>query len=136
MIAGRETVMVLEGDEVSRRDLLRLLEGAGYDVSSPDACEGGLRAAREKGVDLLLLDEQFSGRECGDLLAEFKGASATADIRVILLSSGPAGARVRGLDFGADDVVTRPWEPTELLARVRTQLRAKKALDELRTRLR
>ena len=43
---------------------------------------------------------------------------------------------MRGLDLGADDVVTRPWDPTELLARVRTQLRAKKALDELRTRLR
>jgi len=136
MNAARETVLVLEGDEASRRDLERLLEGAGYDVSSPDACEGGLRAAREKGADLLLLDEQFSGLKCGDLLAEFKGASATADIRVILLSSGAAGARVRGLDLGADDVVTRPWEPAELLARVRTQLRAKKALDELRTRLR
>jgi DNA-binding response OmpR family regulator len=136
MNAARETVLVLEGDEVSRRDLLGLLEDAGYDASSPDTCEGGLRAAREKGADLLLLDEQFSGLECGDLLAEFKGASATADIRVILLSSGAAGARVRGLDLGADDVVTRPWESTELLARVRTQLRAKKAQDELLTRLR
>src|ERR1700730_3687887 len=37
-----------------------------------------------------------------------QGASATADIRVILLWSGAAGARVRGLDLGADDVVTRP----------------------------
>src|SRR6516225_1309578 len=136
MNAARETVLVLEGNEASRRDLERLLGGAGYDVSSLDTCEDGLRAAREKGADLLLLDEQFSGLECGDLLAEFKGAAATADIRVILLSSGAAGARVRGLDLGADDVVTRPWEPAELLARVRTQLRAKKAQDELRTRLR
>ena len=136
MNAAHETVVVLEGDEASRRGLVRLLEDAGYDVSSPDTCEGGLRAAREKGADLLLLDDQFPGLQCGDLLAEFKGASATADIRVILLSSGAAEARVRGLDLGADDVVTRPWESTELLARVRTQLRAKKAQDELRTRLR
>ncbi|HEY6291687.1 MAG TPA: trypsin-like peptidase domain-containing protein [Terriglobia bacterium] len=136
MNEAREMVLVLEGDEASRRDLLRLLEGAGYDVSRPDTCDDGLRAAREKGADLLLLDEQFSGLECGDLLAELKGASATADMRVILLSSGAAGARVRGLDLGADDVVTRPWETTELLARVRTQLRAKKAQDDLRARLR
>ena len=136
MSAARDPVLVLEGDEASRRELERLLEGAGYDASSPDTCEAGLRAAREKGADLLLLDEQFSGLNCRDLLAEFKGASATADIRVILLSSGAAGARVRGLDLGADDVVTRPWDPTELLARVRTQLRTKKSLDELRTRLR
>jgi len=136
MSAAGDSVLVLEGDEASRRELELLLEGAGYDVSSPDTCEAGLRAARGKDADVLLLDEQFSGRQCSDLLAEFKGASATADIRVILLSSGEAGARVRGLDLGADDVVTRPWDSTELLARVRTQLRAKKALDELRTRLR
>ena len=136
MSAAGDSVLVLEGDEASRRELELLLEGAGYDVSSPDTCEAGLRAARGKDADVLLLDEQFSGRQCSDLLAEFKGASATADIRVILLSSEGAGARVRGLDLGADDVVTRPWDPTELLARVRTQLRAKKALDELRTRLR
>src|SRR5215472_7094769 len=123
MNAARETVLVLEGDEASRRDLERLLKGAGYDVSSPDTSEAGLRAAREKNVDLVLLDEQFSGVEWGDLLAEFKGGAATADIRVILLSSEAAGTRVRGLDLGADDVVTRPWEPSELLARVRTQLR-------------
>ena len=135
MNATRERVLVLEGDETSRRDLLRLLEGAGYDVLSPDTCEDGLRAAREKGADLLLLDERFSGLECRDLLAAFKGASATAYVRVMLLSSGAAEARVRGLDLGADDVVTRPWEPSELLARVRTQLRAKKAQDELLRRL-
>ena len=136
MNAARETVLVLEGDEASRRELVRLIEDAGYDVSSPETCAAGLRAAREKGADLLLLDEQFPGLQCGDLLAEFKGASATADIRVILLSPGAAEASVRGLDLGADDVVTRPWEFTELLARIRTQLRAKKAQDELRTRLR
>ena len=106
MNAARETVLVLEGDEACRRDLERLLEGSGYDVSSPDTSEGGLRAARGKSVDL------------------------------ILLSSGGVGARVRALDLGADDVVARPWEPSELLARVRTQLRAKKVQDELRRRLR
>jgi DNA-binding response OmpR family regulator len=136
MNAARETVLVLEGDEASRRDLERLFESAWYVVSSPDSSEGGRRAAREKGVDLVLLDEQFSGLEWGDLLAEFKGAAATADSRVILLSSGAVGARVRSLDLGTDDVVTRPWEPSELLARARTQLRAKKVQDELRRRQR
>jgi serine protease Do len=135
MTASRETVLVLEGDEACRRELESLLEGAGYDVLSPDAGERGLRAAHEKGADALLLDEQFPGVEWGDLLAEVKGASATADMRVILLTSGAARARVHGLDLGADDVVTRPWEPAELLARVRSQLRAKKAQDELRRRL-
>ena len=88
MSAVGDSVLVLEGDEASRRELELLLEGAGYDVSSPDTCEAGLRAARGKDADVLLLDEQFSGRKCSDLLAEFKGASATADVRVILLSSG------------------------------------------------
>src|SRR5215472_2807241 len=136
MKAARETVLVLERDAVSRRGLERLLEDAEYDVSSPDSSEGGLRVAREKGADLVLLDDQFSGLEWSDLLPELKGAAATADTRVIVLSSGAVGVRVRGLDLGADDIVTRPWDPSELLARVRTRLRTKRVEDDLRRRLR
>jgi DNA-binding response OmpR family regulator len=121
MNAANESVLVIESDEAFRHDLARLLEGAGYDISTSETSEGGLRIAREKGVDLVLLDEQFSGLERSDVVAEFKGGAATADIRVILLSSGAVGARVRGRDLGANDVVTRPWEPGELPARVRTQ---------------
>jgi len=85
---------------------------------------------------LLLLGANLKELDCCPLLAEVKGSSATADVRVVLLSAGGAGERSRGLDLGADDVVSRPWNAQELLARVRAQLRAKHTLHELREKTR
>lgn len=134
MDSEREKILIMEGDESSRQSLEELLRGAGYEVYAESLCQEGLKSAQERAVDLLLLDADLSGLVCGDLLAELKGASATEGIRVILLASGGAGERIQGLDLGADDVVSRPWDPLELLARVRVQLRARKAQDELRQR--
>src|SRR6266699_943711 len=50
---------------------------------------------------------------------------------VILLTQGGGAERARGLDLGADEVLSSPWEAAELLARVRVQLREKRAFDEL-----
>src|SRR5260370_25382687 len=131
-----EKILVLESEESSRQSLKDLLEGAGYQASTIGSCEHGLRLATEEHADLVLLDEKFSGLNCGDLVAAFKGASVTADLRVVLLASGGAAERVRALDLGADDVLTRPWDPAELLARVRVQLRWKKAQKEMGERVR
>src|SRR5207253_6672091 len=65
-----------------------------------------------------------------------KGNAATAGTRVILLTQGGGAERARGLDLGADEVLTSPWEAAELLARVRVQLREKHAFDELREKTR
>ena len=55
---------------------------------------------------------------------------------MILLTWGGGAERARGLDLGADEVLTSPWEAAELLARVRVQLREKHAFDELREKTR
>ncbi len=126
----------MEGEESSRQVLEDLTREAGYEVFATGSCQQGLELARERQVDLVLLDGHMPGLVCSDLLAELKGASATSGIRVIVLESGGAGERARGLDLGADDVVTRPWHPNEVLSRVRVQLRAKKAHDALGERTR
>jgi DNA-binding response OmpR family regulator/S1-C subfamily serine protease len=129
-----EKILVLESGESSRRNLEELLVGAGYEVSTECLCEQGLKAAREQGMHLLLLDSALAGLDCANVLAELKGAAATSGVRVILLEAGGASERARGLDLGADDVVSRPWDSQELLARVRAQLRAKRAADNLHER--
>ena len=53
-----------------------------------------------------------------------------------MLSLGGSGERTRGLDLGADDVLSLPFDPPELLSRVRSQLRSKHIADESRERLR
>jgi DNA-binding response OmpR family regulator/S1-C subfamily serine protease len=131
----REKILILEGDEPARQSLQDLLQASGHEVLASGSCEEGLKIAGTQGVDLVLLDTNLSGQICGDLVAAFKGASATANVRVILLTPGGPPERARSLDLGADDVVSRPWDEAELRARVRLQLRNKKAQDDLREKM-
>jgi len=131
----REKILIIEGEESARQGLQELLQTSGYEVLAPGSCEEGLKIAGAQTVDLVLLDTNVSGQVCGDLVAGFKGASATANIRVILLTPGGPAERARSLDLGADDVVPSPWDEAELRARVRLQLRNKKAQDDLRQKV-
>jgi DNA-binding response OmpR family regulator len=126
-----ESILIAEGDEGLRRQLENELRSAGYDVSSAASQEEGFQAVKTRGVDVFLLSANLSDLMCCNSLAEIKGLAATASTRVILLVHGGAAERARGLDLGADDVLTSPSEPAEILARVRAQLRAKRSMDEL-----
>jgi serine protease Do len=131
-----DKILLLEGETSSRRALEDLLLEAGYEVTSSDSCHRGFQFAREIQPDVILLDEALAGLACGDVLAELKSGSSTKGLRVILLVSGAAPERVHALDLGADDVLSRPFDPHELQARIRVQLRLKRTEDELRDRLR
>jgi DNA-binding response OmpR family regulator/S1-C subfamily serine protease len=134
--AARDTILLLEAEPSSRHALESTLTESGYDVRSMGSCEDALRLAREIKADVLVLDGKLAGFNCGDLVAEFKSPSPTAGTRVILLVRGAAPDRARAFDSGADDVLSRPFEPLELQARIRVQLRLKRSEDELSSRLR
>jgi DNA-binding response OmpR family regulator len=127
----RENILIVEPDAKSRQQLLELLRSAGYDVSAAPTQEDGFTIVQNGGVDLFLLSADLSDLQCCNALAEIKGLAATASTRVILLARGGGVERARGLDLGADDVLSPPWEPAELLARVRVQLRDKRAYEAL-----
>jgi len=129
-----ERVLIIDEDASSRTILEYLLRRAGYEVLSSDEGQDPLETARSGTVDLLVLDADLPGSVCSDLVSELKGVPATAGVRVIVVASGAPHERARYLDLGADDVVSRPWESTEMLARIRAQLRARKAEDLLRQR--
>jgi DNA-binding NarL/FixJ family response regulator len=67
--------------------------------------------------------------DCCDLLSEIKGSEQTHHIRVVMLSPGGSAERSRGLDLGADDVLSLPFDSHELLSRVRSQLRDKSVAE-------
>jgi DNA-binding response OmpR family regulator len=129
--AKRESILVVAPDEASLHMLEDLVRSAGYDVAVYQSQAEGFKFVREVGVDLLILSADIADIQCCDALAEIKGNSATANTRVILLVRGGGAERARAIDLGADDVLSPPWEPAELLARVRAQLRAKHAFAEL-----
>jgi len=132
----RENILIVEPDEKSKQLLLELLRSAGYDVSPAPSQEDGFTIVQNGGVDLFLLSADLSNLQCCNALAEIKGLAATATTRVILLTRGGGIERARGLDLGADDVLSPPWEPAELLARVRVQLRDKHAYEQLQEKTR
>ena len=136
MTATREKILIVESDDAARQMLAEILREAGYDVLTAGPGSEQLDAALAAGVDLLLLDADLSDLDCCDLLTRLKGSAATQDIRVILLASNGATACARGLDLGANDVVSRTGEAVDLLARVRTQLRERRTVLDLREKVR
>src|SRR6202521_2114163 len=123
----REKIVIVEADEASRASLVSILESGGWEISAFSTAREGLDALQHAGADLLLLDIDslcagtLTARET---LTTIRGSALTAAVRVIVLVCSGADNRAVGLDLGADDAVSRPWDATELLARTRVQLRA------------
>ena len=127
-------LLVVEADEALREHVASALRDASYEVSAD--FRGGLKAVLAFNPDAVILGANPPQLDCCDLLSEIKGSEATHNIRVVMLTPGGPGERTRGLDLGADDVLSLPFDSHELLARLRSQLRSKHLADESRERLR
>jgi DNA-binding response OmpR family regulator/S1-C subfamily serine protease len=127
-------LLVVESDDALRATLVAVLGDAGYEVSTN--YEGGMKAVLAFDPDLVVLGADPPQLDCCDLLSEIKGSKHTRNIRVLMLAHGSSAERSRGLDLGADDVLSLPLDAVELLSRIRTQLRNKQIADELLERLR
>ena len=136
MSSEHESILIVDPDSAALKVLEELVRSAGYQVAVSQSQAEGFRIVRDVGVDLLLLSADLNDVQCCDALAEVKGSNATSGTRVILLTHGTGAARARGLELGADEVLSFPWEPVELLARIRVQLRQKRDLDEMREKTR
>jgi S1-C subfamily serine protease/DNA-binding NarL/FixJ family response regulator len=127
-------LLVVESDDALREHIVAVLSDAGYEVST-DYREG-MKAVLAFDPDAVVLGADPPQLDCCDLLSEIKGSETTRNIRVVMLSPGGPAERTRGLDLGADDVLSLPFDSHELLSRVRSQLRTKHIADEFRERLR
>jgi two-component system KDP operon response regulator KdpE len=115
-------ILVVDDDPSIRQTLTRELALAGYDaVSAADGLEGkALFEARQP--DLVITDLAMPRADGHAVIAAVRRADAATPI-VVLSVRGEEEDKVRALDLGADDYVTKPFSLRELLARVRTQLR-------------
>ncbi len=100
-------------------------------MNGPDAlaiCEQGL-------CDIVLLDVMMPGMDGFEVCRRLKNAPLTAHLPVIMVTAlDQPSDRLKGLDAGADDFLTKPIDDTALLARVRSLVRLKAVTDEMRTR--
>ena len=117
-------VLVVE-DEQALVTLLRYnFEAAGYEVATALDGEEALLAISERRPDLIVLDWMLPSISGLEVCRQIRRKPETRDVPVIMLTArGEEADRVRGLDSGADDYVTKPFSPNELVARVRAVLR-------------
>jgi two-component system phosphate regulon response regulator PhoB len=100
------------------------LAKAGYRVSTAATGGDALRAAREERPDVVVLDLMLPGVAGLDVLAELRARPETRDVGVILLTAKrDEPDRIKGLSLGADDYLTKPFSPAELVLRVQALLR-------------
>jgi DNA-binding response OmpR family regulator len=111
--------------------LVSELSRAGYDVTASESVD--VRTVLQYQPDLILLQTDVRTLDCCGLLVQLKANEGTAPVKVILLADGGPLERSHALDLGADDVLTIPFEPVELFARIRAQLREKAPDDRLRS---
>jgi len=123
-------LLVVESEDVLREQIVAVLRDAGYAVSADS--QQGMKAVLAFDPDVVVLGADPPQLDCCDLLSEIKSSEQTHDIRVVMLSPGGSPERTRGLHLGADDVLSLPFDPHELLSRVRSQLRDKSAADRFR----
>lgn len=118
---GDARILVVEDDHPIRRSIVAQLRAAGYDVLEAADGREGLAAARRDKPDLILTDLAMPVADGFAFIAAVRKI-ATTPILVLSVRGGEAD-RVRALDLGADDFVSKPFSVAELLARVRAQLR-------------
>src|SRR5712675_2531347 len=127
-------VLVVESDDRLREQIVAVLTGAGFEVTTD--YQEGMKAVLAFDPDVVILGADPPQLDCCDLLSEIKSSRQTHNIRVVMLSPGGSAERSRGLDLGADDVLSLPFDSPELRSRVRSQIRNKSIADEFRERLR
>lgn len=126
-------VLVVD-DNFSNRQLTADVIGAiGVDVLTAASGEETIQIARQEHLDLIILDVNMPGMSGFDVCAALKSSPETAGVPILMLTAlADIENRVRGLQHGADDYLTKPFNPRELMERVRARLRSKVQTDELR----
>ena len=117
--------LLLVEDDLALAELLEYrFESEGYDVRVTGDGDEALVLAAEEAPDLVILDWMIEGTSGIEVCRRLRRDKATAHVPIIMLTAREAeDDRVRGLDTGADDYVTQPFSPRELLARVAAVLR-------------
>jgi len=118
------SVLIVE-DEPAIREMVRFaLERAGFACREAPDSERALVAIADQRPDLALIDWMLPGMNGIDLARRLKREAATKELPLIMLTArGEEDDRIRGLEVGADDYITKPFSPRELVARIKAVMR-------------
>ncbi|HYV76176.1 MAG TPA: response regulator transcription factor [Candidatus Binatia bacterium] len=117
-----DKVLAIEDDPSVQRALRRTFETAGFDITVASDGSSAMEVFRSTSPRVVILDLRLPGRSGQDICREIKRQSPTVPILVLSAASDIVD-KVLLLELGADDYVTKPFSPRELLARVRAAVR-------------
>jgi len=126
-----ETILIIDDDKEIARLLRSYLEQAGYGVRVAFDGETGLSMLRHEPVALLVLDLMLPGMDGWEITRRIRSEASLAATPIIMLTARIEDSdMILGLELGADDYVTKPFNPREVLARVHAQLRRRQRTAE------
>ncbi len=130
---ARETILIVDDEE----DIIELikynLKNEGYDILTAFTGEQAIKIARQSLPDLIVLDLMLPGIDGLEVTKFLKNSAQTKELPIVMLTAkGEESDIVTGLELGANDYISKPFSPKELLARIRAILRRRRkhALDD------
>ena len=124
----KKRILLVDDEPELRRMVASLLTGAGYEVAEAADCAQARAAMAAQRPDAVLLDVMLPDGDGFSLLPELR---RFGDVPVLYLSARDEdAARLQGLGLGADDYITKPFDPSQLVARVRSHLKRYRRLTE------
>ncbi len=131
-MSGMPRILVVDDTPQNVRLLGDLLAAKGYEVATAASGAEALEQIEKHRPDLVLLDVVMPGLSGYDVCRRIRETPATATLPVVMVTAlDPATERIKGIEAGADDFVTKPLNQPELLARVKSLLRIKSLHDQL-----
>lgn len=128
----KEKILIIEDDKDIVKMLDYNLKKDGFRVISVSDGEDALDAAYKEHPDLVLLDLMLPGMDGLEVCKALKKEAKTSHIPIIMLTAkSQESDKVVGLELGADDYITKPFSPRELIARIKAVLRRSKEKDRL-----
>ena len=117
---SKKKILVVDDEPYILRSLTFVLSRAGYDVCSATNGEEAVAAVRDSKPDLMFLDVMMPKMNGYEVCREIKSDPTLSDIHVIMLTAkGQEADREKGLSLGADEVITKPFSPAQVVARVK-----------------
>jgi len=119
-----KTILIVDDEAPIREMIAVALEMAGYDCLEAANSQDALAIIVDRQPDLLLLDWMLPGSTGIELARRLKRDALTAEIPIIMLTAkGEEDNKIQGLEVGADDYITKPFSPRELVARLKAVMR-------------
>jgi DNA-binding response OmpR family regulator len=123
-------ILIIEDEQKMAEILKRGLEEENFTVEIANDGDTGLTIGKEQKFDVILLDVTLPGMDGFDVAKELRAANIKTPI-LMLTARDSTEMKVRGLDSGADDYITKPFAFAELLARIRAQVRRSEDITKL-----